>query len=289
MAARRRGLGRGLSALIEEARGGDSGTGDSALAGGTVDLPIELVRPNPRQPRRAFAEADMEELAASIRAHGVLQPILVRPSPERPGEYQIVAGERRWRAAQRAKLHVIPAVARPIADDEVMIVALVENLQRADLNPIEEARAYGELLEQFDGPAALADAVGKSRSHIANTVRLLRLPASVRENVEAGVLSAGHARAVAAAADPERLARVVLDRGLSVRQAEALARRDRAPRESKRLVRVKDADTAALEQDVSEALGLTVEIADAGGAGQMRIRYGSLEQLDDLCRRLTRR
>ncbi|HEX4180423.1 MAG TPA: ParB/RepB/Spo0J family partition protein [Caulobacteraceae bacterium] len=287
MADHRRGLGRGLSALLGEA--------DEAAAGGTPwpsdgrDLPIELIERNPDQPRRDFVEEDLEALAASIRERGVLQPILVRPSPDGGGRYQIVAGERRWRAAQRAGLREMPAVVRELDDLKTLEIAIIENVQRVDLNAIEEAFGYRDLIDRFGRTQEeIAQIVGKSRSHVANALRLLGLPEAVQLELRAGRLTAGHARALAAAPDPEALARQVLAQGLNVREAEALARRAQAPtRPAPSAAPVKDADTRALEEDVSEALGLHVEINDRGGAGEVRVRYGSLEQLDELCRRLT--
>ena len=224
-----------------------------------------------------------------MRQRGVLQPILVRPAPGAPGEYQIVAGERRWRAAQLARLHAIPAIVRPIADHDVAVVALIENLQRSDLNPIEEARAYAELLDRLDNdPSRVAEAVGKSRPHVANTLRLLRLPEGVRERVEEGALTAGHARAIASASDPVAAAEEILRRGLSVRQSEDLARGKRLARARVRPASA-DPDTLALERDVAEAIGLAVHIVDHGGSGEVRIRYSQWEQLDEICRRLSRR
>jgi ParB family chromosome partitioning protein len=278
----RRGLGRGLSALLGEAEAGQAATG-------AREVPIELIHPNPSQPRTRFAEAELEELAASIRAKGLLQPILVRPAPGAPGEYQIVAGERRWRAAQRAGLASAPVLVRELNDLETLEAALIENLQRTDLNPLEEAGAYAALMNagQLTQEQA-AEAVGKSRSHVANTLRLLQLPAPAQAMVRDGRLSAGHARAVLAAADPLALAERIVGEGMSVREAEALARRpaDAAGRAPARSARRKSADTLALERDVSERLGLQVEIIDRDGKGEVRIRYKSLEQLDDLCRRL---
>ena len=276
----RRGLGRGLSALLGE---------EAAGPGGAREAPIELIRPNPGQPRTHFAETELEELAASIRAKGLLQPILVRPALGAPGEYQIVAGERRWRAAQRAGLASVPVLVRELSDVETLEAALIENLQRSDLNALEEAKAYANLM----GLAGVtqdqvAEAVGKSRSHVANTLRLLQLPEAVQGMVQGGRLSAGHARAVLAAAKPLALAEEILAYGLSVREAEARARKSveasgrvRPPTE-----RRKSADTMALERDLAERLGLKVEIADRDGRGEVRIRYASLEQLDDICRRL---
>jgi len=289
MAEGRRGLGRGLSALLDEV---DAGAPEGQPRAGASEIPIELVRPNPEQPRRRFDEAELEELAASIRAKGVLQPILVRPSPDASGDYQIVAGERRWRAAQRAGVISIPALVRSFSDAEVLEIAIVENVQRADLSSIEEAEGYRVLIERFGRTqASVADTVGKSRVHVANALRLLQLPAAVQEMVRDGRLTAGHARPFSGKPDAERLAREVVERQLNVRQAEALARGGAQPRgeAASRRPAGKDADTLALESDLGEALGLPVEVRDEGGAGEVRIRYASLEQLDEICRRLTRR
>ena len=306
MAESRRGLGRGLSALLDEVGAAEvpatpearaaAGPAPAAPAvSGALDAPIELIRRNPEQPRRVFAQAELDELAASVKEKGVIQPILVRAMPGAPGEYQIVAGERRWRAAQLAGLHSVPVLVRELSDAEVMEIALIENVQRADLNPIEEAQAYQTMAQRFSHTQdALARIVGKSRSHVANTMRLLRLPAPVIEHLEAGRLTAGHARALLDVEGAEALAQRIVDQGLNVRQTEVLARQAgeaggggkaaTAPRKPKG----KDADTRALEADLAEVLGLDVEIRDAGGAGELRIRYATLEQLDDLCRRLTR-
>ena len=290
MVDQRRGLGRGLSALLGEADEA-AAAGEASWPSDGRDLPIELIGRNPDQPRRDFAEDELEELAASIRERGVLQPILVRPAPDEPGRYQIVAGERRWRAAQRAGLRQMPAVIRELDDLKTLEIAIIENVQRVDLNAIEEAFGYRDLIDRFGRTQEeIARIVGKSRSHVANAVRLLGLPDSVQLELRAGRLSAGHARALAAAPDPAALAKQVLAQGLNVREAEALARRAQAPARpaSPATTPAKDADTRALEEDLSDALGLAVEIVDRDGAGEMRIRYGSLEQLDDLCRRLTR-
>ena len=291
----RRGLGRGLSALLGEADPPSSAEAGADGANPAHQVPVELLRRNPDQPRRIFGEAELAELTESVRERGVLQPILVRPAPGAPGEYQIVAGERRWRAAQRAGLHTVPILVRALDDAEVAEIGIIENVQRTDLNVLEEAQGYRLLLERFGRTQeAIAKTVGKSRSHVANALRLLNLPASVREHLEAGRLSAGHARAIAAAEDPERLARTIVDGDLTVRQAEALARKGHespatAPdRPSARTAgRTKDADTQALEQDLSQALGLAVEIVDRNGAGEVRVRYASLDQLDGLCQRLS--
>ena len=281
----RRGLGRGLSALLGEAE-----AAASPGAAGAREIPIELIVRNPDQPRVHFAEAELEDLAQSIRQRGVLQPILVRPSPGRAGEYQIVAGERRWRAAQRAGLNSLPAVVRELGEPETLELALIENLQRADLNALEEATAFAALMQLSDATQEdVAQAVGKSRSHVANTLRLLQLPDKVQAMVRAGALSAGHARAVIGTPDPVALAEEIARMGLSVREAEALARKaTTASPAAGRPTPPKSADTQALERDLGERLGLRVEIFDKDGKGELRIRYADLEQLDELCRRLTR-
>jgi ParB family chromosome partitioning protein len=287
MAESRRGLGRGLSALLEETQA--AATPEGRRAAGVLDIPIDLIHANPGQPRRNFAEMDLEELATSIRERGVLQPILLRPAPGAPGEYQIVAGERRWRASQHARLRAIPALVRDLDDLQVMEVALIENIQRADLNALEEARGYASMMERYPRNAEqIAAVVGKSRSHVANTLRLMRLPLSVQEHLEAGRLTAGHARALLDLDDAESLAARVIKGGLNVRQTEALTRgaRLRSSR-SGGAPKGKDADTVALENDLAELLGLTVRIDDKDGAGEVRIAYTSLEQLDDICRRLS--
>lgn len=278
----RRGLGRGLSALMGEVE-----TAQPAVAAGAREIPIELIQRNPDQPRMDFPEAELDELAASVRQRGVLQPILLRPAPGRAGEYQIVAGERRWRAAQRAGLAAVPAVIRELGDVETLEIALIENIQRADLNALEEASAYMALMglsQTTQEEVALA--VGKSRSHVANTLRLLQLPNEVQKLVRSGQLSAGHARAVIGAADPQALAREIITRSLNVREAESLARRAAAPGAKTRSSSRKTADTLALENELSERLGLQVQVIDKNGSGEVRIRYADLEQLDELCRRL---
>jgi ParB family transcriptional regulator, chromosome partitioning protein len=291
MAEGRRGLGRGLSALLGEADEGVEGL--AAPAGeGAREIPIELIHRNPEQPRTHFAEAELDELAASIREKGVLQPILVRPSKAQPGEFQIVAGERRWRAAQRAGLAGVPALVRELGDNQAFEIAIVENVQRADLNPLEEARAYAALMGRMQYTQdQTAQVVGKSRSHVANTLRLATLPPSVQEHLMAGRLTAGHARAILTAENPAALAEVIVSKGLSVRDAEALARQttDQPKKASGPRKPPKDADTHALEADLEDALGMAVDIVDRGGAGELKIRYATLEQLDELCRRLTRR
>ncbi len=288
MAEQRRGLGRGLSALLGEAE-------DIAHAGEPADgvrvIPIELVHSNPDQPRQFFREDDLATLAESIRDKGVLQPILVRPSPRTTGEYEIVAGERRWRAAQLAGLRVIPALVRTLDDERALEISIVENVQREDLNAMEEAQAYRALMQRFGHTQdQAAKSVGKSRSHVANTIRLLQLPESVQQHVIHGRLSAGHARALLSAEHPERVAELVVEQQLSVRDAEAMVRgKAVGPKKASGPRKSKDADTASLEVDLEDALGMSVDVADRGGAGEVRIRYASLEQLDELCRRLMRR
>ena len=290
MAENRRGLGRGLSALLGE-------VGEVAHAvdpgDGVREIPIELVTANADQPRRRFPQVELDELEASIRDKGVLQPILVRASPRKEGEYEIVAGERRWRAAQQAGLRSIPALVRTLSDERAYEISIVENVQREDLNPLEEAQAYEALIGRYGYTQdRVAQAVGKSRSHIANILRLNQLAEGVREHVLAGRLTAGHARALLTAEKPERLADLAVAKGLSVRELEALARpggAQTAKKASGPRAKAKDADTSALEADLEDALGMSVDIADRGGAGEVKIRYASLEQLDELCRRLTRR
>jgi ParB family chromosome partitioning protein len=290
MAEGRRGLGRGLSALLGEAEEAVlAPEGGAAHAPeGVREIPIELVRNNPGQPRIVFAEAELAELADSIGRSGVLQPILVRPVGR--GEYEIVAGERRWRAAQRAGLKSIPALVRELSDDDSFQIAIVENVQRENLNAMEEAKAYSSLMGRMGYTQEdAAAAVGKSRSHVANTLRLLNLPGKVQDYVLTGELTAGHARAILASDDQEAIAEQVVARRLSVRQAEDLVRAKAAgPKKASGPKRAKDADTAALEADLEDVLGMSVDIADRGGAGEMRIKYQTLEQLDELCRRLTR-
>ena len=288
MAENRRGLGRGLSALLGEAA-------EIAHAGepadGVREIPIELIHRNVEQPRQNFPEVEIEELATSIREKGILQPILVRPSPHAGGAYEIVAGERRWRAAQAAGLKTLPALVRELGDLEAFEIAVIENIQREDLNATEEARAYGALMSRAQiTQEQVAQRVGTSRSHVANMLRLLQLPAGVLEHLVQGRLSAGHARALLGANDPSALAEVVVARQLSVREAEALVRgKGPRPKKASGPRRAKDADTAALEVDLEDSLGMGVDIADRGGAGEVKIRYGNLEQLDEICRRLTRK
>ncbi|HYE47344.1 MAG TPA: ParB/RepB/Spo0J family partition protein [Caulobacter sp.] len=290
----RRGLGRGLSALLGEADAADQADAAVGEAAGTKEVPIELVRANPDQPRRTFGREEIDALAASIREKGILQPILTRPMPGAPGEYQIVAGERRWRAAQVAGLRTVPVLVRQFDDRQVLEIAIVENVQRTDLNPYEEALGYRALIEKFGHTQeAVAEAVGKSRPHVANALRLLTLPNPVLTMLVEGELSAGHARTLVGSEKAVELARMVVKDGLSVRQTEALVKATAEPKLGKagapRLTAgAKDHDTTALESDLADILGLEVEIRDAGGRGEVRLKYATLEQLDDLCRRLTR-
>ena len=284
-----KGLGRGLSALlgdIEEAQAGGAGAPE------TQAVAIDLIRPNPDQPRRRFGEEEIEELAASIREHGIIQPLVLRPHPSGEG-FEIVAGERRWRAAQRAQLHELPAVVRELDDTTVLEFAIVENVQRADLTPVEEARGYARLIEEFGHTQErLGVIVGKSRSHVANILRLLTLPVPVLKHLEEGRLSSGHARALVAADDPAALAEIVVRKGLSVRETEALVRKAKeegaAPK--KPVAPSRDADTVALEADLSANLGLKVRIdhKSASGGGELRISYKDLDDLDKICQVISR-
>ena len=272
--ARRRQLGRGLAALFGEAEG------DAAADPATQrQVPIELIRPGAFQPRRRFAEAELDALAQSIREKGILQPLLVRPLAGVEAAFELVAGERRWRAAQRVGVHEVPVIVRPLADSEALEIALVENVQREDLAPLEEAEAYSRLMEEFGRTqASLAEAVGKSRSHVANTLRLLSLPAPVRRRLDEGELSAGHARALLAATDPVALAAEVVRRGLNVRATERLVqRRAEMPRPRRRL---RDADTVKLEGDLGALLGLRVTLEPKKRGGALTLHYASLDQLD---------
>jgi ParB family transcriptional regulator, chromosome partitioning protein len=291
----KKGLGRGLSALLAdvapiEPRQSAENTG-SAPANRTA--PIERIHPNPNQPRKEFSEKEMQDLAASIREKGVIQPLILRPHPVIVGDFEIVAGERRWRAAQLAHVHELPVLVRDLDDTEVLELAIIENIQRADLNPLEEAIGYRQLMERFGHTQErLAEALGKSRSHIANLLRLLTLPESVLDLIRSGALTAGHARALVTATNPESLARQVVDRDLSVRQTEQLARAAATPTPRAPAARTpaKDADTRALEEDLTAALRLKVTIDHRPGqqSGEIRIRYGTLEELDGLCQLLSR-
>lgn len=265
----------------------------ASLPSGVQRVPIESLKPNPDQPRKIFTQEHLEELTASIRDKGVLQPILVRSQPGEDGVWQIIAGERRWRASQAARLTEVPIVVHEMDDVEVFEVAIIENVQRADLNPLEEADAYRTLMERFGRTQdQVAGIVGKSRSHIANTLRLLQLPEEVLWYVRNGKLTAGHARALVTAPNAAALAEQAFNEGLNVRQVEALARRAAEgpkPAKPKPAGTVEgSADVVALQQDLADALGLSVQLNDKNGKGELTVRYGSLEQLDDLCRRLMR-
>lgn len=281
---RRAGLGRGLSALMADVE-----LVPGAAAKAPQTLPVEQIIPNPDQPRRQFDPEALNELAASLRNRGVLQPLIVRPHPTEPDLYQIVAGERRWRAAQIAQLHELPVLIRELDDTEVLEVALIENIQRADLNPIEEAASFRQLMDRFGHTQErLAEALDKSRSHISNLLRLLNLPEQVQGFVRDGKLTAGHARALITAPDPVAMARKVIERNLSVRETEALARQATQPKpDTPRIRGEKDADTLALESDLSAQLKMRVRIEHAGqDGGRMTITYRDLDQLDRLCQAL---
>lgn len=285
----RRGLGRGLSALMA-----DVGMAEAAVVRGNAavrDVAIEQVVPNPDQPRRRFDDEALTDLANSIREKGILQPLLVR---EKAGGFEIIAGERRWRAAQLAKLHSVPVLVRDYSDTEVLEVAIIENIQRADLNPIEEAAAYQQLIERFGHTQdKLAESLGKSRSYIANSLRLLVLPNDVLGLVESGSLSAGHARALVTSENASVLARKVVDRGMTVREIERLVREGKTGKGSARNYsgrqREKDADTLALEADMTANLGMAVRIAHEAntGGGVLSVHYATLDDLDRLCRLLS--
>jgi len=273
-------LGRGLAALFGEADGVEPVDPVSQRL-----VPIERIRPGALQPRRRFAEAELEALAQSIREKGILQPLLVRSLTAEESDFELIAGERRWRAAQRVGLHDVPIIIRQIGDREVLEIALIENLQREDLLPLEEAEAYRRLIDELGRTqASLAEALGKSRSHIANTVRLLSLPALVRHRVDEGELSAGHARALLAAADPAALAEEIVRRGLNVRATEQLVQRRAAASPAKRHPR--DADTQALERELAALLGLRVTLEAKKRGGSLTLHYASLDQLDRVLRLL---
>lgn len=288
-----RGLGRGLSALMADVSSDDSEPESGKIAPRRVDqmVPIDQIEPNPDQPRRSFSPGELEDLAASIREKGVIQPLILRANPRREGSFEIVAGERRWRAAQMAQLHSVPALIRDYSDTESLEIAIIENIQRADLNAIEEAGGYRELMDRFGHTQEkLAAALGKSRSHIANMLRLLSLPLEVQAFLKEGKLSAGHARALITAEDPLALAKKIVAKGLSVRETERLIKTKKNPEKlpEKPTSTQKDADTIALEKDLSAATGMKVTIDHSAGneSGILTIRYGSLDQLDDICKLL---
>jgi ParB family chromosome partitioning protein len=287
-AARSR-LGRGLAALI-----GDVGTESSAeRPRGQRRTPTSSLRPNARNPRRMFSEDELDELTASLRERGMIQPIVARPVRGAPDAYEIIAGERRWRAAQRAGLHEVPVVIIDATDEESLQVAIIENVQRADLNPLEEAEGYRALMEDYSHTQDdIAKMVGKSRSHVANTLRLLKLPPSIRAYIFKGKLDAGHARMLVGQPNAEKLAEEIVARGLNVRQVEEIARQEsgrngKSP--SRKRSAEKNADTLALEKRLSDALGLVVSIDHRGESGVVSIRYRNLDQLDDLAQRLEKK
>ncbi len=280
----RRALGRGLAALIGDVEG-EAVVLDRVRS--SRRLPIEFLRPNPANPRMAFDGDELDALSASIREKGIVQPILVRPVAGASGSYEIIAGERRWRAAQRAGLHEVPVLIHEVSDKEALELALVENVQRSDLNPIEEATGYHQLVDSFGySPADIAESIGKSRPHVANMLRLLKLPEPVQAYLRTGQLTAGHARALIGADDPAAMAKRIVETGLSVRDAESLGRKPTGGRKAKRTA-AKDGDTVALERALSDATGLKVTVDHrSNGTGEVRIGYLDLEQLDEICRRL---
>lgn len=291
MAAEDRGnsrLGRGLAALIGDAETSEVMALDRART--QRRIPIELIRANPRNPRQEFDEADLQDLVNSVLEKGVVQPLLVRSSPDGEERYELIAGERRWRAAQRAGLHEVPCLIHDVDDREALELAIIENVQRSDLNALEEALGYKQLMDEYNySQNDLAKVIGKSRSHVANTLRLLKLPNSVKDYLAEGLLTAGHARALITADDPAALAELIVEKGLNVREAEKLAQdpnafsaRQKSPKPEK------DADTRALEKRLADSLGLKIAIAHKPekGAGELKIKYASVEQLDEICRLL---
>lgn len=278
-------LGMGLSALLgnDEAEFSELEAGEPAKT-----VAITHLHPGKYQPRHKFGDEQLQDLSQSIREKGVLQPLLVRPHPDQVGEFEIIAGERRWRAAQLAQVHEVPVIVRDFDDKETLEVALVENLQRQDLSPLEEADGYHRLMHEFSHTQEqLAQALGKSRSHVANTLRLLTLPGEVRNLLDSGDLSAGHARCLVGVSGAVELAQEIVKKGLNVRQTEKLVKAGDEEGKSKAAKPVKDADTIALEKDLANMLGLKVTIKDRGGKGQVVIQYETLEQLDGVLARLT--
>lgn len=285
----KRGLGRGLDALFGDSFSADASPAETARPSKTV--PIEQLIPGPFQPRRHFDDETLGQLAESIVRHGLLQPILVRQDPAKRDHYQIIAGERRWRAAQRARLHEVPIVIREMDDRATLEVALIENIQRQDLSPLEEAEGYRRLIEEFSHTQEeLSKAVGRSRSHVANMMRLLTLPEPVKRMVGDGRLSAGHARALLSVDNPVAMAEEIVRNGLSVRDIEKQTQAERKQRKapSAKTSPAKDTDTLNLEKQLSDVLGLAVEIQHRGEAGQLTVKYRTLDQLDDVIARLSR-
>jgi ParB family chromosome partitioning protein len=283
-------LGRGLASLIGDV-GTDKEPAQQQHARAQRRVPIEFLKPNPRNPRRHFSDAELGELAGSIRERGIIQPIVVRPARGAADSYEIIAGERRWRAAQRAGLHEVPIIVHEASDAEALELAIIENVQRADLNPLEEAAGYQALADEYKYTQEdIAKTVGKSRSHVANTLRLLRLPEAVKAYINVGKLTAGHARALIGLPDPEAVAHEIVARELNVRDVEALAQQHAATagkaKKKKRERAAKDVDTLAVEKRLTDALGLSVTIETRGEAGTVQIKYRDLDQLDEVIRRL---
>ncbi len=289
---KRKNLGRGLEALFgEQETSSPLGEGVAAPAGATANrIPVEFLSPSPLQPRRHFDESALADLAASVAEKGVLQPLLVRPDSQKPGHFEIIAGERRWRAAQRAQVHEVPVLVIELTDAETLEVALVENLQRQDLSPMEEARGYQRLIAEFQHTQdQVANVVGKGRTAIANALRLLTLPDAVQDMIEKGQLSIGQARPLIGRKDAEEIARIVVKKGLSARQTERLSKNFGVSKATRTGVAIlaKDADTAALEQSLAQATGYNVTISFNGKGGEVTIAYATLEQLDDIVKRLS--
>jgi ParB family chromosome partitioning protein len=282
-------LGRGLASLIGDV-GGEAAHVERPR--GQRKVPIEFLKPNPRNPRRAFSDAELAELTESVKQHGVIQPIVARPVRGAHDRFEIIAGERRWRAAQAAGLHEVPIVPVDVSDSDALEIAIIENVQREDLNPMEEAQGYHALAGEFKrSQEEISKIVGKSRSHVANMMRLTKLPAEVQAFIAAGQLSAGHARALINVPDPLAAAKRIVEEGLNVRQVEALAHEEGVPErkpQKPRGAKVKDPDTVALEKRVSDALGLAVAINHRDPGGSVQISYRNLEQLDEVVKRLAR-
>ncbi|WP_039759466.1 ParB/RepB/Spo0J family partition protein [Bartonella queenslandensis] len=287
-------LGRGLAALI-----GDINLNNNLARSSSFDklnesanfsekfIPIESISCNPHNPRRHFTETELDNLAQSIRQHGVVQPVIVRPLRDHPHRFELIAGERRWRAAQRANLSQLPVIIRDVDDKTALELAIIENIQRADLNPIEEAKGYEMLLNEHDYTQVdLAQVIGKSRSHVANTLRLLKLPEKVQQFLTDGQLSAGHARCLITVDNPQDLAEKIIREGLSVRQTEILAYEQANPKTKKRTPIEKNAETKSLEKLLADVIGMKVIIRHGKKGGDLKIHYSSLEQLDEICRRL---
>ncbi len=288
-----RGLGRGLSALMADVNQDMAPKSEQPPRRADTRVPVEQIRPNPDQPRRAFNDDALKELASSIAEKGVIQPLIVRNHPDGDGTYEIVAGERRWRASQIAKVHDVPIVIRQYTDTEVLEVAIIENIQRADLNPIDEGAGYRQLMQKFGHTQEqLSTVLGKSRSHIANAMRLLSLPDSVTKFLVGGQISSGHARALVGHEDAEKLAHHIVKNGLSVRETEKLVKTGLGPKPAKpnkRTPAQKDADTVQIEGELSAALGMKVVIDHSAGSegGKLSVSYRNLDQLDDLLRALS--